>query len=61
MGFPGITAYGDLYFVFFGVFRLGAYIDIMLIICALFLILRLGSYLSYEEIFREKVEVLGSK
>ena len=34
-----------LYFGFFGVFRLGAYIDIMLIICALFLILRLGSYL----------------
>lgn len=50
-----------LYFGFFGVFRLGAYIDIMLIICALFLILRLGSYLSYEEISREKVEVLGSK
>lgn len=50
-----------LYFGFFGVFRLGAYIDIMLIVCALFLILRLGSYLSYEEIFMEKAEVLGSK
>ncbi len=50
-----------LYFGFFGVFRIGAYIDIMLIICALFLILRLGSYLGYEEIFMEKPEVLGSK
>jgi hypothetical protein len=33
-----------LYFGFFGLFRLGAYIDIALIICALFLIFRLGSY-----------------
>ncbi len=38
-----------LYFGFFGVFRLGAYIDIVLIVCALFLILRLGSYLKFEE------------
>lgn len=43
------VALNTLYFGFFGVFRLGAYIDIMLIICALFLILRLGSYLNIEE------------
>ena len=55
MGCPGITAYGDLYFGFFGVFRIGAYIDIMLIICALFLILRLGSYLNLEESIGEEV------
>ena len=44
-----------LYFGFFGVFRIGAYIDIMLILCALFLILRLGSYLNLEESIGEEV------
>jgi hypothetical protein len=38
-----------LYFGFFGLFRLGAYVDIVLIICALFLVLRLGFYLAYKE------------
>lgn len=33
-----------LYFGFFGVFRLGAYVDVALILCALFLTVRLGSY-----------------
>jgi hypothetical protein len=37
-----------LYFGFFGIFRLGAYVDVALIICALFLIMRLGSHLTYE-------------
>lgn len=37
------------YFGFFGLFRLGAYVDIVLIICALFLVLRLGFYLAYKE------------
>jgi hypothetical protein len=37
-----------LYFGFFGIFRLGAYVDVALIICALFLIMRLGSRLTYE-------------
>lgn len=40
-----------LYFGFFGIFRLGAYIDVVLIICALFLIVRISSYLSYERVF----------
>jgi hypothetical protein len=35
-----------LYFGFFGIFRLGAYVDVALILCALFLIVRLGSCLS---------------
>ncbi|MCK4251350.1 hypothetical protein KAX97_07870 [candidate division WOR-3 bacterium] len=39
-----IVSLVTLYFGFFGLFRLGAYIDIALIICALFLIFRLGSY-----------------
>jgi len=43
----GIT----LYFGFFGVFRLGAYVDVSLIVCSLFLILRLGSYLTFEDTF----------
>ena len=32
-----------LYFGFFGIFRLGAYVDVALILCALFLIVRLAS------------------
>jgi hypothetical protein len=43
-----------LYFGFFGVFRLRVYVDIVLIICALFLVLRLGSYLAYEKAFEKK-------
>jgi hypothetical protein len=35
-----------LYFGFFGLFRLGAYVDVALIVCSLFLIVRLGSYLN---------------
>ena len=41
------VALTTLFFGFFGVFRLGATVDIVMIICALFLILRLGSYLNY--------------
>lgn len=48
------VAFITLYFGFFGIFRLGAYIDIVLIICALFLILRLGSYFSYKRAFEQK-------
>jgi hypothetical protein len=40
-----------LYFGFFGLFRLAAYVDVALILCALFLIVRLGSYLAYEQTF----------
>jgi hypothetical protein len=41
----GIT----LYFGFFGVFLLKAYVDVVLIACAMFLLLRLGSYLTFED------------
>jgi hypothetical protein len=37
------VAVTTLYFGFFGIFRLGAYVDVVLIICALFLIVRLIS------------------
>lgn len=50
-----------LYFGFFGIFRLGAYADVALIICALFLIVRLGSYLPYENTFGERKEEIESK
>ncbi|MEJ2105911.1 MAG: hypothetical protein P8X48_01105 [Acidiferrobacteraceae bacterium] len=40
-----------LYFGFFGIFRLGAYVDVVLIICALFLLVRLGSYMNHENAF----------
>jgi hypothetical protein len=45
-----------LYFGFFGIFRLGAYVDVALILCGLFLIVRLSSYLSYEHTFGERKE-----
>ena len=41
----GIT----LYFGFFGLFLLKAYVDVVLIACAMFLLLRLGSYLTFED------------
>jgi len=43
-----------LYFGFFGIFRLGAYVDVSLILCALFLIVRLSSHVSYERTFGER-------
>lgn len=43
-----LCGFTTVYFDFFGIFRLGAYVDVALIICALFLIVRLGSYLTYE-------------
>ena len=49
------VALSTLHFGFFGVFRLGAYIDIILIICALFLILRLGSSINLEKSIGEEV------
>jgi uncharacterized membrane protein YhaH (DUF805 family) len=50
-----------LYFGFFGIFRLGAYVDVALIICALFLIVRLGSYLTYEHTLVERKEGIEAK
>jgi hypothetical protein len=41
-----VVAMTTLYFGFFGLFRLHAYVDIVLIICALFLIVRLTSYMT---------------
>jgi len=39
----GFVALITLYFGFFGIFRLGAYVDVVLIACALFLLARLKS------------------
>jgi hypothetical protein len=50
-----------LYFGFFGIFRLGTYVDVALILCALFLIVRLSSYLTYEHTFGERTEGIESK
>ena len=41
-----------LYFGFFGLLRLGAYVDVVLIICALYLIVRLGA--TMEPIFTQR-------
>ncbi|MEW6094764.1 MAG: hypothetical protein AB1531_12450, partial [Chloroflexota bacterium] len=40
-------------FWFFGVFRLGAYVDIVLIISALFLIVRSASYATFKDVFEK--------
>lgn len=50
-----VTALITLYFGFFGIFRLGAYVDVILIICALFLIIRMSSSLTYAGVFEKKV------
>jgi hypothetical protein len=50
-----------LYFGFFGIFRLGAYVDVALILCGLFLIVRLSSYLTYEHTFGESKEEIEPK
>ena len=49
-----VTALITLYFGFFGIFRLGAYVDVILIICALFLIVRLSSSISYTGIIKKE-------
>jgi hypothetical protein len=46
-----VVSLTTLYFGFFGLFRLGAYVDAALIVCALFLIVRLSSSLNYELVF----------
>ena len=50
-----------LYFGFFGLFRLGAYVDVSLILCGLFLIVRLSSCLSDEHTFGERKKGIESK
>jgi hypothetical protein len=55
-----VTALITLYFGFFGIFRLGAYVDVILIVCALFLIIRLSSSLTDKGI-SEKVIVENGK
>jgi|GEM_PF-1870643 len=54
-----IVAFTTLYFGFFGLFRLGAYVDVALIVCALFLIVRLGSSLSPELFSQTKRKALS--
>ncbi len=51
----GVVALTTLYFGFFGLFRLGAYIDITLILCALFLLIRLVSDLTREALLKKVV------
>lgn len=55
------VALTTLYFGFFGILKLGAYIDVALVVCALFLIVRLGSYLTYENTFGERKEEIEFK
>jgi hypothetical protein len=49
-----------LYFGFFGILRLGAYVDAVLIVCSLFLIVRWGSSLNGEQIFGKIKEGISS-
>ncbi len=48
-----VVAIITLYFGFFGLFRLGAYVDIVLIISALFLIVRSASYATRKDVFEK--------
>jgi hypothetical protein len=50
-----------LYFGFFGIFKLGAYVDVALILCGLFLIVRLSSYLTYEHALGDRKEGIESR
>jgi hypothetical protein len=50
-----------LYFGFFGIFRLGAYVDVALILCGLFLVVRLSSDLAYEHASGERKEWIALK
>jgi len=49
-----VTALITVYFGFFGIFRLGAYVDVVLIICALFLIIRLSPSLTNKDVFEKE-------
>ena len=49
----GTVALITLYFGFFGLFRLGAYVDVTLILCALFLLARLTASMTRERVLRE--------
>jgi len=50
-----------LYFGFFGIFRLGAYVDVALVVCGLYLIVRLASRLSYSGAFGEEMRTIAPK
>jgi hypothetical protein len=49
----GTVALITLYFGFFGLFRLGAYVDVVLILCALFLLARLTSSMTRDALLKE--------
>jgi hypothetical protein len=54
------VALTTLYFGFFGLFRLGAYVDVALILCALFLMVRLASYLTREMVLTQRQDAMQS-
>jgi len=49
-----VVAVFTLYFGIFGIFLLGAYVDIVLVICALFLIVRSAFYATHNDVFDKK-------
>jgi hypothetical protein len=49
----GAVALTTLYFGFFGLFRLGAFVDIALILCGLFLLVRLSAYMTHDALLKE--------
>jgi len=50
-----------LYFGFFGIFMLGAYVDVALVLCGLFLIVRLASQMGHAGAFGEPKQGVGLK
>ncbi|HUL30930.1 MAG TPA: hypothetical protein VLZ03_10815 [Thermodesulfobacteriota bacterium] len=50
-----------LYFGFFGIFRLGAYVDVALVLCALFLLVRLIASLRHAHASEENVALAAAR
>jgi len=50
-----------LYFGFFGIFRLGAYVDVVLVLCALFLLVRLTASLPHEHASAESIASVAAR
>ena len=47
-----VVGFSTLWIGFMGIFALGAYVDICLIIVALFILIRMGYYLSYNALLK---------
>jgi hypothetical protein len=49
-----VVALFTLYFAIYGILFLGAYVDIVLVICALFLLRRVAFHATHNDVFDKK-------